>query len=951
MTDTTVQEFAEVVGTDSDRLLSQMKEAGLPQTNAQDAVSAEQKEALLGHLKKNHGDAAEAEPKKISLKRKTTSTLKTGQGGKKEVAVEVRKKRSFVKPDADEVAAAVEEKVTAVKVDKAVLAEAKQAAEAATLEAKAAAAALDAAAVAQAAAKAKSAAEAKKIKPVAKHKISQKSQFEAKARGDVGSTARVAAKAKVAAKPKPEAKPKATAAAKPKVGAKPKLSAKPVARDTRNKKPTVSAATKTVPLTKEELAQKQATADAANKKRASGAPASAPRAGAPASAPRAGAPASAPRAAAPGTPRTGAPGAPRTGAPGAPRSGAPRQFRTEDGSANQRGRRKKLKGKAARTAQAQADNEHSFTKPTAPVIHQVELPESITAGELAAKMAIKAGDVIKSLMGMGVMATINQTLDQDTATLVVEEMGHKVTKLISDNALEEDVFESVTYDADEENRAPVVTVMGHVDHGKTSLLDYIRSSRVATGEAGGITQHIGAYHVDTDHGMISFLDTPGHAAFTSMRSRGAQCTDVVILVVAADDGVMPQTKEAVQHAKAAGVPIVVAINKMDKEGVDVDRVKNELSAFDVIPEEWGGDVPFMPVSAHSGEGITELLDAVLLQAELLELKAVVNGPGQGVVVESRLDKGRGPVATLLVQNGTIKKGDIVLAGTCYGRARALLDENGKPTESAGPSIPVEILGLNGTPDAGAAFIVVESEKKAREVAEYRESKRKEVIQQRQQKAKLDALFNNMGGSEQSNLNIILKTDVRGSLEALTASLQGLATDEVKVNIVSSGVGGISETDATLALASEAVIFGFNVRADTPAKRVIESNQIDLRYYSIIYDLIDDIRAAMSGLLAPELREEILGVAEVREVFKSPKFGLIAGSMVTDGVIHRNKRIRVLRENTVIYEGELESLRRFKDDVQEVRQGMECGIGVKNYQDVRAGDQIEVYIVNEIARTL
>jgi translation initiation factor IF-2 len=390
---------------------------------------------------------------------------------------------------------------------------------------------------------------------------------------------------------------------------------------------------------------------------------------------------------------------------------------------------------------------------------------------------------------------------------------------------------------------------------------------------------------------------------------------------------------------------------MDKEGADVDRVKNELSACDVIPEDWGGDVPFMPVSAHTGEGVAELLDAVLLQAELLELKAVINGPGQGVVVESRLDKGRGPVATLLVQNGTIKKGDIVLAGTCYGRARALLDENGKPTESAGPSIPVEILGLNGTPDAGAAFIVVESEKKAREVAEHRESKRKEVIQQRQQKAKLDALFNNMGGSEQSNLNIILKTDVRGSLEALTASLQGLGTDEVKVNIVSSGVGGISETDATLALASEAVIFGFNVRADAPAKRVIESNELDLRYYSIIYDLIDDIRAAMSGLLSPELREEILGVAEVREVFKSPKFGLIAGSMVTDGVIHRNKRIRVLRENTVIYEGELESLRRFKDDVQEVRQGMECGIGVKNYQDVRAGDQIEVYIVNEIARTL
>jgi translation initiation factor IF-2 len=925
MTDTTVQEFADVVGTDSNRLLSQMKEAGLPQTNADDAVSAEQKEALLSHLKKNHGDAAEAEPKKISLKRKTISTLKTGQGGKKDVAVEVRKKRTFVKPDAEDVAAAVEEKVTAVKATKAQTEETKKAAEAALVEAKEAAKALEAKAAAEAAKKEKAEAEAKKIKPAAKHKISQKSQSEAKARGGVSSTARVAAKAKVAAKPKPEAKPKADA--KPKAAVKPKVATKPLQRgDTRNKKPTATAAVKKAAPSKEELAQKQATAEAAtqrdgadrNKKRApSGAPAAAPR----------------------------APG-------GAPRgAGAPRQFRTEDGSANQRGRRKKLKGKAARTAQAQADNEHAFTRPTAPVIHEVELPEAITAGELAAKMAIKAGDVIKTLMGMGVMATINQTLDQDTATLVVEELGHKVTKLISDNALEEDMFESVVYSEAEEVRAPVVTVMGHVDHGKTSLLDYIRSSRVATGEAGGITQHIGAYHVETGHGMISFLDTPGHAAFTSMRSRGAQCTDVVILVVAADDGVMPQTKEAVQHAKAAGVPIVVAINKMDKEAADVDRVKNELAACDVIPEDWGGDVPFMPVSAHTGEGVTELLDAVLLQSELLELKAVIKGPGQGVVVESRLDKGRGPVATLLVQNGTLKKGDIVLAGNCYGRARALLDENGQPTESAGPSIPVEILGLNGTPDAGAAFIVVESEKKAREVAEYRESKRKEGIQQRQQKAKLDALFNNMGGSEQSNLNIVLKTDVRGSLEALTASLHGLATDEVKVNIVSSGVGGISETDATLALASEAVVFGFNVRADASAKRVIEDNGLDLRYYSIIYDLIDDIKAAMSGLLAPELREEILGVAEVREVFTSPKFGLIAGSMVTDGVIHRNKRIRVLRESVVIYEGELESLRRFKDDVQEVRQGMECGIGVKNYQDVRAGDQIEVYIVNEIARTL
>jgi len=494
-------------------------------------------------------------------------------------------------------------------------------------------------------------------------------------------------------------------------------------------------------------------------------------------------------------------------------------------------------------------------------------------------------------------------------------------------------------------------VMGHVDHGKTSLLDYIRSSRVASGEAGGITQHIGAYHVETDHGMVSFLDTPGHAAFTSMRARGAQATDVVILVVAADDGVMPQTEEAVQHAKSAGVPLVVAVNKMDKEGVDPDRVKNELSARDVIPEDWGGDVPFIPVSAKTGMGIETLLEAVLLQAELLELKAHFDGPGQGVVVESRLDKGRGPVATLLVQNGTLKKGDVVLAGTCYGRARALLDENGKQTDSAGPSIPVEILGLNGTPDAGDNFMVVENEKKAREVAEFRETKLKEQHQQRQQAAKLDALFAGMAEGEVAALNVVVKTDVRGSLEAIVSSLQKLATDEVKVNVVASGVGGITETDATLAVAAGAVLFGFNVRADNAAKKVVEGNDVDMRYYSVIYDLIDDVKQAMAGLLAPELREEIVGIAEVRDVFKSPKFGQIAGCMVTEGVIYRNKKIRVLRENVVIYEGELESLRRFKDDVQEVRQSTECGIGVKNYQDVRPGDQIEVFDVKEVARTL
>ena len=620
----------------------------------------------------------------------------------------------------------------------------------------------------------------------------------------------------------------------------------------------------------------------------------------------------------------------------------------DDRNRSRRGGKGKTKGGRGRQ---QSANEHAFTRPTAPVVHEVELPEAITVADLASKMAVKAGEVIKTLMKMGVMATINQILDQDTATLVVEEMGHKVTKLIADNALEVAVTESVSYDGDEQPRAPVVTVMGHVDHGKTSLLDYIRRTRVVSGEAGGITQHIGAYHVETDHGMVSFLDTPGHAAFTSMRARGAQSTDVVILVVAADDGVMPQTEEAVQHAKAAGVPIVVAINKMDKESADPERVKSELSARDVLPEDWGGTVPFIPVSAHTGQGIDELLEAVLLQAEILELKAHFSGPGQGVVVESRLDKGRGPVATLLVQNGTLKKGDIVLAGTCYGRARALLDENGQQVNGAGPSIPVEILGLNGTPEAGDNFMVVESEKKAREVAEFRENKMKEVVQQRQQAAKLDALFSGMGEGQVANLNVVVKTDVRGSLEAIVASLQKLATDEVRVNVVSSGVGGITETDATLAVASGAVMFGFNVRADNAAKKVVENNGVDMRYYSVIYDLLDDVKQAMAGLLAPELREEITGIAEVRDVFNSPKFGQIAGCMVIDGVIYRHKKIRVLRDNVVVYEGELESLRRFKDDVADVRQGMECGIGVKNYQDVRPGDQIEVFDVREIARTL
>jgi translation initiation factor IF-2 len=619
-----------------------------------------------------------------------------------------------------------------------------------------------------------------------------------------------------------------------------------------------------------------------------------------------------------------------------------------------RGRRGKgggRRGAAAGRGRGAGQNQHGFEKPTAPVVHDVNVPESITVAELAKKMSVKAAEVIKVMFNMGAMVTINQVLDQDTAVLVVEEMGHRAHPM-QENAIEDALVESVQAAQGEQvGRAPVVTVMGHVDHGKTSLLDYIRRTKVASGEAGGITQHIGAYHVETDNGMVTFLDTPGHAAFTAMRARGAQLTDIVVLVVAADDGVMPQTEEAIQHAKAAGVPLVVAVNKIDKEDADLDRVRNELAQRDVLPEEWGGDVQFAYVSAKTGEGVDALLDAILLQADLLELTAVKDAPAQGVVVESRIDKGRGSVSTLLVQNGTLHKGDIVLAGLHYGRVRAMLDETGQPIDAAGPSIPVEILGLDGTPDAGDEFTVVSNEKKAREVALFRQGKFREVKLARQQKAKLENLFENMQAGEVKSLNLVVKADVRGSLEAIVQSLEELSTDEVKVNIVSSGVGGIAETDANLALASSAILIGFNVRADNQAKAVVEREGLELRYYSVIYDIIDDVKQAMTGLLAPEYREQIVGVAEVRDVFRSPKLGAIAGCMVTEGTVYRNKRIRVLRDNVVIYEGELESLRRFKDAVAEVRQGMECGIGVKNYNDVRVGDQIEVFDTIEVQRTL
>ncbi|RDL44384.1 translation initiation factor IF-2 [Marinomonas piezotolerans] len=857
MTVQTVKILSELVNTPVEKLLAQMQDAGLPQKSADQEVSDVEKQILLNYLKRQHGETEDSAGQRITLQRRTKSTLSRGDGGKA-VNVAVKKKRTYVKrDDADEELKRQQEQAAAQREaeEKARIEAEKAREEAARLEA-------------EQAAKAKAEAE-EKARQEAQRKQSERDAAERAAQQPEQNDSDMGADKLVD-------KPKET-----------KTNRK-VSQPTGDSKPSAPApkGKKAAPKGDREKDKPRGRQNDSKRGRIS---------------------------------------------------------LNGDDEFSRRGGKRKLKKPAVK-------QEHGFQKPTAPIVHEVALPESITVAELADKMTVKAAEVIKVMFKMGAMATINQTIDRDTATLVVEEMGHTV-KLIDENAVENDMLEAIDYEGEAIKRAPVVTVMGHVDHGKTSLLDYIRTTRVAAGESGGITQHIGAYHVETDHGMVSFLDTPGHAAFTSMRARGAQATDIVILVCAADDGVMPQTIEAIQHSRAAGVPIVVAVTKIDKEAADLDRVKNELVAQEVVPEEWGGDVQFVGVSAKSGEGIDELLEAVLLQAEVLELTAVPSAPGKGVVVESRLDRGRGSVATVLVQNGTLKKGDIVLAGLQMGRVRALLDENGKSVNAAGPSIPVEILGLDGTPDAGEEFIVVADERKAREVANFRQGKYREVRFARQHSAKLENLFSGMGQDEVGTLNIVLKADVRGSLEALIKSLTDLSTDEVKVNVVSSGVGGITETDATLALASNAVIFGFNVRADSSAKQFIERESVDLRYYSVIYNIIDDVKQALSGMLTPDLREEIMGTAEVRDVFRSPKFGLVAGCMVIEGTVHRNESIRVLRDNVVIYEGELESLRRFKDAVNEVRQGMECGIGVKNYNDVKEGDKIEVFKTIEVARTL
>ena len=613
-------------------------------------------------------------------------------------------------------------------------------------------------------------------------------------------------------------------------------------------------------------------------------------------------------------------------------------------------KKRKLGEKSDKYREAEEALTHGFARPTAPVVREVLIPETITVAELAKRMSVKAAEVIKVMITLGAMATINQVIDQETAVIVVEEMGHKA-KLILDNLLETSLDEVVTKGGEELPRAPVVTIMGHVDHGKTSLLDYIRRTKVAAAEAGGITQHIGAYHVSTDKGAITFLDTPGHAAFTAMRARGAKATDIVILIVAVDDGVKPQTLEAIQHAKAANVPIIVAINKMDKPGADTERVMTELSNHAVIPESWGGDTMFVPISARTGLGIDQLLDAVLLQAEVLELTAPTDGAAKGVVIESRLDKGRGPVATILVQRGTLHRGDIILAGFQYGRVRALVSDAGLAIESAGPSMPVEILGLSAIPQAGDEAIVVQDEKRAREVALFRQGKFRDVKLARRQKTSLEGIFENMADNQAKVLNIVLKADMQGSVEAIADALVKLSNEEVKVAVIASGVGGITESDVHLALASNGLLIGFNVRADSGAKRLAEVESISLHYFSVIYDIVDLVKGALGGMLAPQFKEEILGIAEVRDVFRSPKIGAIAGCMVTEGVIKRNNPIRVLRSNTVIYEGTLESLRRFKDDVSEVRQGFECGIGVKNYNDVKEGDLIEVFETIELKRDL
>ena len=906
MADKTVKELADMVGKTASAVQQQLQDAGLPARGEADSVTELEQEKLVAYLKQSHG---QQEKRRISLKSKTTSTARvTGSSGKsKSVNVEVRKKKVFDKPDPEKMAEELAAREQA-------MVEAKARAEKDLAE--------------RSAAKKKS--EERQAATLAAMRASLGSSKNSEGKSDdVAASVVVKKGGKATVEVKPKEKKK-VAATKPKVETAAEKKAREVREKEENRLREIESESRreqAEEAQKRTLEQMRKMAGKYNDRE----PVAEVRKDEPLAEGLVG---DALEESFEKERREIKRGANSTGARGRRRK-------------NQEEREIKNRKNGLRSSQS---GQHKFEKPVEKIVYDVEIGEEIGVADLAQRMAVKAREVTKLLMKMGEMASETDTIDQATASLIVEEMGHNPVP-VSDTKVEDDLHSAVDErSSNVQARPPVVTIMGHVDHGKTSLLDKIRSTKVATGEAGGITQHIGAYHVKTDRGVITFLDTPGHAAFSAMRSRGAQATDIVVLVVAADDGMMPQTVEAIDHARAAGTPLIVAINKMDKPGADPDRVLNELTSKEVISEEWGGDTPMARISAKTGEGIDELLEFISLQAELMELEAPLDGAAQGVVIESKLEKGRGPVVSVLVKKGTLKQGDLVLAGEYYGKVRAITDEHGQRIKSAGPSIPVEILGLPDTPAAGSEFLVVTDEKKAREVADFRANREREKQLDRQNKMRLESMFEQMEQGDVSFLNIVLKTDVRGSLEALLAALNELSTDEVKVRVISSGVGPISESDVTLAESSEAVLLGFNVRADATARRKADVANMDIRYYSVIYGLIDDVKAAMSGLLAPEHREKILGVADVREVFRSSKFGAAAGCMVVEGTIYRNKPIRVLRDDQVIFTGQLQSLRRYKEDVSEVRTGMECGLAVRGY-DVEAGDKIEVFEIQEFERTI
>ncbi|MEI8266823.1 MAG: translation initiation factor IF-2 [Betaproteobacteria bacterium] len=971
---TTVAQFAAQLNRPTSTLLEQLHSAGVAKASPDDALTDGDKERLLEYLRTSHGTAS-TERKKIVLTRKSTSEIKQADasGKARTIQVEVRKKRTFVKRDEAPAAEDASAPVPVIDAEEQARRDAEAASQAALLQRQ-----MEDAAERQRQAEAQAQREREAAEAEAARQAAELAAAQAAARA--AEEEALAAASAAAAKPEAAVSaPAAESISQPAAPAQPAAIAAGPAGVSAPAAPAVPAAEpvkaglRVVKAADADASARQAQVEADARRRKAETEAAAiremmsrPRSVLTARKPEEPKPADA--GGIKGTIHKPAakPGAPGASAATAAKPGEKKQVKSEklssswaDDAAKKRALKTRGDTGGARAGwraprggrRGERDEGSTFAAPAEQQVQEVHVPETISVADLAHKMSVKASEVIKQLMKLGQMVTINQQLDQETAMIVVEEMGHKAlaAKLDDPEAFTEE--EQAAQSAEELNRAPVVTVMGHVDHGKTSLLDYIRRARVAAGEAGGITQHIGAYHVETPRGMITFLDTPGHAAFTAMRARGAKATDIVILVVAADDGVMPQTKEAIHHAKAAGVPIVVAMNKIDKPEANVERLKSELVAEQVVPEDFGGESPFVPVSAKTGQGVDDLLEQVLLQAEVLELTAPTQAAAKGLVIEAKLDKGRGPVATVLVQSGTLKRGDVVLAGSSYGRVRAMLDEDGKPTQAAGPSIPVEIQGLTEVPSAGDEFMVLADERRAREIATFRQGKYREVTLNKRQAAKLENMFDQMGEGQAQTLALIVKADVQGSQEALAQSLVKLSTAEVKVQIVHAAVGGISESDVNLAIASKAVIIGFNTRADAGARKLAEGNGVDLRYYNIIYDAVDEVKAAMEGMLAPEQKEEVIGMAEIRTVFVASKIGTVAGCMVTAGQVIRNARFRLLRDNVVVYTGELESLKRMKDDVREVKEGFECGIKLKNYNDIKEGDQLEFFEVKEVARTL